>query len=409
MTSLVSSSRRRPKLVIRPHPAQAKALMSRASVVAVIAGTGGGKTVLGNVWLLKKMLADPGKSWLVVEPNERMLTRNLATDTEGRMSLLGLLKKVDPAARFQKSEWAIFSRFGTVWLMSAEKPESMEGAHVAGAWLDEAGQMPYRAYETARRRVAFESGQVLITTTPYNRGWLYRRVYLAGPEQGVEVIRFSSLANPNYPKAEYERNKAAMDPSRFRMFHEGGFERPAGQIYSVWDESEMVVQDFEIPGDWPLLGGLDYGYNHPTAAVWLAEGPDGVFYVFREYKATESTIFEHWNQMVAKCATSVPVWYDDPAGAQYSAEMRRLGLPVRGANKEVQAGIDTVASLMAAGRLRVFASCVGWREEVEGYSWAGERDGTFSDAPNKVDDDLMDATRYALHSRLKSGGFGLQI
>jgi hypothetical protein len=37
------------------------------------------------------------------------------------------------------------------------------------------------------------------------------------------------------------------------------------------------------------------------------------------------------------------------------------------ADNDVLPGIDTVATLMATGRLKVFKTCKGWLDEVEGY------------------------------------------
>ena len=391
-------------MTLRPHAGQAPIITATQPVVAAIAGTGGGKTVVGMVTLQKWMMERPGEQWLAVEPTQDMLERILIRSAPDRISLLSLLQHVDPSAHYHRGDRAIYSKFGTTLLMSATHPESMEGVHVAGAWLDEAGQMSKLAYETATRRVSYKGGQVLLTTTPYNRGWLYKNVYLpwqAGDPDYL-VSRFSSIANPRYPLEFYERNRRTMSEARFRMFHEGGFERPEGMIYQIWNEQTMSIPDFNIPEEWPKFGGLDYGYNHPTAAVRIAESPNGVYYLYNCYRAREKLMAQHYAAIMTDCGSQVGRWYDDPAGAQHSAEMRRLGLPVTGANKQVQAGIDTVTELMATGRLKVFHSCKEWLQEIEGYVWNKQPNDEFSDQPLKIDDDLMDATRYALHTQIKS-------
>jgi phage terminase large subunit len=371
--------------------------------VAAIAGTGGGKTVGGMVTLLKWMMAKVGYAWLACEPTEEMVERNLLRSGPGRPGLLQLLQYVDPRAAYRKTEGYIESALGTVYLVSAHNPTSMEGVHVAGAWMDEAGLMSKLAFETVSRRVGFLAGQVLLTTTPYNRGWLFKEVFQRWQrgDKDYLVSQFPSVANPKYPKEVMERNRRTMDPARFRMMHEGGFERPEGMIYKQWDDAKHLMDPFAIPGDWPRFGGLDYGFNHPTASVFVAEAPDGIHYVYQEYRASAELMADHHKAMMALGAAAVPAFYDDPAGAQYSAEMRRLGLPLQPASNEVLAGIDTVADLLGTGRLKVFRTCVNWIEEVEGYAWTKDQSGIFTDKPVKVDDDLMDATRYALHSKLK--------
>ena len=88
--------------------------------------------------------------------------------------------------------------------------------------------------------------------------------------------------------------------------------------------------------------------------------------------------------------------------------MRRLGIPLVPAYNDVLAGIDTLATLMATGRFRVFRTCQHWLEEVEGYVWDTHGDLPL-DRPLKINDDLMDATRYAVHTQEKRLGVRLYI
>ena len=152
-----SPSARTVSLKVRTHTGQSATLKAKEPINAGIAGTGGGKTVSGEVWLLQSMVKRPNESWLVAEPTWPMVDRILMTSSQGRPSLLKLIQHLDPGAIYKKSERAIYSRLGTVLLASATHPESMEGAHCAGAWLDEAGQMSRLAFETAVRRVTFKS------------------------------------------------------------------------------------------------------------------------------------------------------------------------------------------------------------------------------------------------------------
>mgnify|MGYP001578079680 CR=1 FL=1 len=55
---------------------------------------------------------------------------------------------------------------------------------------DEAGQMSLKAFETALQRVAMLQGQVVLTTTPYNLGWLLTEVVQRlGEGNRREVVR----------------------------------------------------------------------------------------------------------------------------------------------------------------------------------------------------------------------------
>jgi hypothetical protein len=49
----------------------------------------------------------------------------------------------------------------------------------------------------------------------------------------------------------------------------------------------------EIPAEWQRAAGIDFGYNHPTAAVWLARNPEGTYYLYQEYKQVAELLSTH--------------------------------------------------------------------------------------------------------------------
>jgi len=398
MTTTTSS--RSGRLTLRPHQFQYEMIQAQAPFCFAIWGTGAGKTVLGMVRTALQMAARPGELWLVTEPTWQMVDRILMRPSEGRPSLLQILRAFDPGAIYVKSDSAIYTDLGTILLGSASHPESMEGAHVAGAWPDEIGLYSRLAFETICRRVSYKGGQVFGTTTPYNRGWLYQDVYKRAMNGDPDyfVSRCSSLANPKYPREVYERNRRNMTPERFRMMHEGGFERPEGMIFERWDDADLV-EPFDIPESWTKYMGLDFGWNHPFAAVGVAKDDDGTYYLYDEYRRSKTEVPRHYQELTKRFTGSrkPDIIYRDPAGKDEAATLARLGLTTALANNDVLNGISTVNSLMAQHRLKVFKDCVFWQEEVEGYVW-DDQAGVFIDKPKKIDDDLMDATRYVLHS-----------
>lgn len=47
----------------------------------------------------------------------------------------------------------------------------------------------------------------------------------------------------------------------------------SGRVFPVAEES-LLVEPFEPPPHWTLIGGLDFGWDHPFAAVLLAWDKD---------------------------------------------------------------------------------------------------------------------------------------
>lgn len=399
------------KLRVRPHEGQRIVIESKAFCTAAIAGTGGGKTVAGYIWLLINMIQRPGQIWVVAEPTSDMVDRILLTPAPGRFTLPEFLKHFDPEMVFLKSKGIIRHKLGTVIFASGERPESLQGAQLGGIWLDEAGLMKREAWLTAVQRTGFYGGRILITTTPYNMGWLKRDVYDTWQEGDADycVVNFPSTANPRYPKEAVERARRTMSETRFRMLYEGKFGRPEGMIYDCFEDDANLVDDFSIPPDWERVGGIDFGFNNPTAAVFLARNEDGVYYLSADYKRREAVMADHAADLVGKGGERW-IWYGDPAAAQNILEMRRLGLTVVEANNDVSNGIDTVYGLIKSRRLRIMRSCKATLDELGSYAWKKDaKSGDLADEPIKENDHLMDALRYALHSVEKGGGLRLHV
>jgi len=377
----------RDAFVFRPHAGQFAAWNATQRVVALIAGTGGGKTSFGAAWMLREAVERvPGGEFIALAPTYPMLNRVIIPRLLAALGPIGgALSKADG--------WITLPNGSRVYLISADAPERAEGIHGHAVWLDEAGDMSPLMWEVARRRVGLHRGRILITTTPYNMGWLKSEVHdrWAAGDPEYFVSTFASIANPAYPREEFERARRDMSESRFAMFYLGEFRRASGLVYPDWAPARMLCEPFDVPAAWRRVIGLDLGWHNATAAVLLAESPDGVVYVTNEHYAAETLLAEH--------AAALKAWgafraFADPSGRQHIEELRRAGVWIAAANNDVLAGIDAVTKLIRSERLRVFRGRAPHLvAELEGYVWE-QRDGQQLDRPRKQDDHAVDALRY---------------
>ncbi|HEV8656946.1 MAG TPA: hypothetical protein VGR85_15680, partial [Candidatus Limnocylindria bacterium] len=284
------------------HTGQIVTLLAVERFIFMIAGTGGGKTIFAPRWMyreISKYQHEPveTQNYLVFAPSYKVLKR---ATLPAYIRLFHALK----LGVFKRGELVYELRNGgKVYFGSCDNPESLEGLHVRAAHGDEIGQMSVslEVWETIRRRLAFYEGRFLGTTTPYNLGWLYQHVvvpFLAGSMKGIlRVIGFPSIANPMYPRMEFERMRATMARWKFRMFGLGLFERPEGLIFDVFDEARHVVKPFSIPITWKRYAGQDFGTKHPTGTVFGALDPrpypNDVLYLYAEYRRPERATSEH--------------------------------------------------------------------------------------------------------------------
>lgn len=401
------------------HPGQWAAWDSARRFVVVLAGTQGGKTSFGPHWLYREIQRRGPGDYLVVTPTYPLL--NLKALPEfvrifGELLRMGDYRKADRVFQFdalgERRTWGSEQDQPTRVLFGhAQDPESLESATAKAAWLDEAGQNKFKlgSFEAITRRLSLSQGRVLITTTPYNLGWIKQHFWDKRNERGdVDVIRFDSTANPAFPAEEMERARRDLPRWKFDMFYRAVFTRPAGMIYDCFDTAVNTIARFPIPDNWRRYAGLDFGGVN-TAAVKVAEDPTtGKWYVFAEYKAGGRTAEEHGAAIQRHEPVSLAYGGAGSEG-QWRMEFGRGGLPINQPPvSEVEVGIDRVYGAFKSGRLVIFDDLPGLLDEVGSY--ARELDD-MGEPTEKIADKstyhYLDSLRYIMSALNVGGGSAL--
>jgi hypothetical protein len=395
------------------HAGQWKAWESTRRFVTVLAGTQGGKTSFGPIWFYREIQTRGPGDYLVVTPTFSLLElKALPTLLKLFDTWLKLGRFVgSPVRRFTLSEEGSKRTFGdrfdsqtptNIFFGYASDPDSLESATAKAAWLDEAGQRRFKlsSWEAIQRRLSLAQGRALITTTPYDLGWLKQKIWdrwKAG-EPDYDVIRFDSTENPQFPQEEFERARRELPRWKFDMFYRAIFTRPAGMIYDAFDEQQHKTPRSAIPDRWQRYLGLDFGGVN-TAGLFYAEEPGtGKLYLYREYKAGGRTAKEHAEHLL-KGEPMVPICVGgSKSEGQWRKEFRAAGLPVREtAITDVEIGIDRVYGAHRENQILVFDDLAGYLEEKMTYSRkldeAGEPTAEIED---KHSFHFMDAERYII-------------
>ncbi len=281
--------------------------------------------------------------------------------------------------------------------------EKWQGPTLHGAWLDE--EHDADVYSEARTRTNVHSGLMMSTFTPLlGMSEVVRRFLLEKPpgthvtsmtiddalhytpEQRAEIVA-------GYP--EYERDARA----------KGIPTMGSGRVFPV-DADDIRCDAFSIPQHWPQLGGLDFGWDHPSAGVRMAWDRDNdCLYITATHRAREQTpvmfaaSVKPWGDWLPWAWPHDGLQHDKGSGEQlakqYSAQGLKM-LPVRATfddgSNGVEAGIAEMLDRMLTGRLKVFGHLADWFEEFNLYH---RKEGLIV----KLNDDLMSATRYAMMMR----------
>jgi hypothetical protein len=237
------------------------------------------------------------------------------------------------------------------------------------------------------RRLSIHEGRALITTTPYDLGWLKQLLWDPWQEAKrnhplIEVVRFDSIENPAFPRREFERARATLPAWKFDLFYRAIFTRPAGLIYNSFDEKLHKCPRFNIPPEWPRFVGIDFGGVN-TAAVFFAEErigmkPTGRLIAYREYKSGDRSAAEHCYHLmkgeprIPLCAggsASEGQWRREFAHGGTVKGVRVAGLPIHGPMQpDVEVGINRVYGAFVLNQIAVFDDLRGVLDELLSYS-----------------------------------------
>jgi phage terminase large subunit-like protein len=173
----------------------------------------------------------------------------------------------------------------------------------------------------------------------------------------------------------------------------------SGAIFPVL-ESEIVVDDFEIPRHWPRAYGLDVGWKCTAAVFGALDREADIAYLYSLHYQGQQEPSSHVAGIHAR-GKWIPGTIDPAArgrsqkdGEQLLVVYTDLGLNLIPADNSRESGLFAVHQRLATGRLKVFKSLKPWLAEYRIY----HRDEKGQIVKEK--DHAMDATRYLVMTGL---------
>lgn len=360
----------------------------------VVAGVQSGKTFTGVYWAGKKIMEFPKGAGLICAPTHNIL----------RAATLKKFFDVFPQLRahFKEQKGEIhLPTGGIIYVRSADNPLGIEGITANWIWLDEGGMTSVLTWTVLRSRVSMTRGQILITTTPYNMGWLYTDFFIPWRDKqdlSLSFFTWRSIDNPYFSQDYYNAEKRRLRPEEFARRYEGKFEKMTGLVYDLPAELQVDKLEPNTKTEARIMG-VDWGFRNP-AAIWIGYYKDQEWFTVDEWKMSERTTAEIIQVINNKIAEhKVRNVYPDPAEPDRIEECRRANIPVMEANKDIKGGISHIQQLMREKKFKVCNNCIQTLEEMSMYHYPEGVEGKpEKDEPEKFNDHLMDAMRYAIYS-----------
>jgi phage terminase large subunit-like protein len=279
--------------------------------------------------------------------------------------------------------------------------EKWQGETLDFVWFDE--EPPADLYLEGLTRTNLKQGPVFVTFTPLLGMSEVVRRFLLDPSDDRRVITMTIEEAEHYTPEERARIIASYPEHEREARTKGVPALGSGRIFPVAEES-LKIEPFDLPKHWPRIIGVDFGWDHPAAAVELAWDRDhDIVHVVWAHRMRQMTPIEH--AAIIRTRGRLPVaWPRDGrretlegAGIALAKQYTDNGvnmLPTHSQFEDgsvsVEAGLMDILDRMRGDRFKVFTDVSGdWFEEFRLYH---RKDGKVA----KEGDDLMAATRYGV-------------
>ncbi|MFL5245070.1 MAG: terminase large subunit domain-containing protein [Gemmataceae bacterium] len=173
--------------------------------------------------------------------------------------------------------------------------------------IDEAARVPDDLYRSVRPMLAVSQGRLICLSTPFGqRGFFYEAWEQGGASW--KRVRITAAECPRITAEFLAQERRSLGGSWVKQEYECSFEALVGLVFP--DFAQQVAWSGPAPQG-KGVGGLDWGYRNPFAALWGTLDGDDVLTITGERYVRETPLHDHARHLPAGVT-----WYADPAGAQ---------------------------------------------------------------------------------------------
>ncbi|MCK6452446.1 MAG: terminase family protein [Alphaproteobacteria bacterium] len=277
-----------------------------------------------------------------------------------------------------------------------------QGAAPDWIWLDEEPD-DFRVFTECITRLLTSRGTLMVTFTPLLGETDLVRYFLNPAAGGIHLTGASWDDAPHLDRAARAQLEAAMPEHERQARITGAPMLGSGRVFAI-AEGEIVIDPIELPGHFPRICGVDFGIDHPFAAVWLAWDRDAdCVFLYDEFRRANEVPAVH-AEAIKRRGAWIPVSWPgdglqrDKGSGQalrdlyFEHGLSMLPKPASygdARGRAVEPGVLEMLERMRTGRWKVFRTCAAWLEEFRAYH---RKDGRIV----KHRDDAISASRYAL-------------
>ena len=389
--TIMPSERRPPaidlmySLGLDPDPWQLQVLESRDLWLLLNCSRQAGKSTVVAVLALAEALFKNGALIVILSRSHRQSAElfRLVLDMHRRLGA--------PMTTRKNAQELVLANHSRIVCLPCREETIRGFAHVDVLIIDEAARVPDDVYRAVRPMLAVSRGRLICLSTPYGKRGFFWNAWARG---GADWARIEVPAQriPRISAAFLEAERRALGESWFRQEYCCSFEALEGLVFP--DFARCVVPGPAPTGGRPV-GGIDFGFRNPFAAVWGTLDRDGVLWLHGEHYSRRKPLSYH----ASKLPRNV-MWYADPSGATERTELRLADFKIAKGDNALRPGLARISARLEAGTLKVVdGACPNLLAEAALYRYSDDPAERKAEVPVDEHNHALSALRYLL-SRL---------
>lgn len=314
----------------------------------------------------------------------------------------------------------VYANGSEIIVAGLDRSESVLSSEFDFIYVNQAEEIPRKTWETLIGRATGRAGnapysQIMGECNPsFPSHWILSR-HLAG-----HLKMFEQLHKHNPTLYDQETGKItaqgelsmkalnSLTGINYQRGVLGQWVAAEGIIYDNFSLSVNVTEEAEYNPDYPVNWGCDDGHAqgegvgtagyHPRAIVLANILPGGVVHIFYEYHETLTLAEQSIKELLERPYKPPELAMVDSSAKDLRMRLTNANIPNGAATHKVKDGIDNMRHFIKDGhgvtRLFIHPRCVNFIREIQSYRYNDR--ATKEETPLKVDDHVMDATRYLL-------------
>ena len=257
----------------------------------LIGGYGSGKTYIGALRMIRNSYLNRGMPNQYISPTFPMAKKTIIPTLEAMLDKAGLRYKHNKTDH----EFYIQNWDGIIWVGSGSDPDSLKGANLASAGIDEPFIQSEEVFKQMMARVrqpGAKCREIFMTGTPEQLNWGYELARTKDKDVGIAIAK--TLDNTHLPQDFLDNLVAGYSDEERKAYLEGQFVNlTSGRVCKPFNEADHVVHRSDLDSLYktiPIGIGIDFNVDYYSALAYF--DINGSLHYFKEFRKANTDTYE---------------------------------------------------------------------------------------------------------------------